>query len=124
MEESILISTKKILGLDSAYTAFDQDVLTHINSTFSTLNQLGVGPDDGLFITDETAVWSDFICPANQLHMTKSYMYAKVRLLFDPPATSFAIEALKNQILEFEVRLNVLREEFRTEPVEEEDEDV
>jgi len=126
MEESILISTKKILGLDSEYTPFDLDVITHINASFSTLNQLGVGPEEGFFIQDETAVWSDFIVPPNQLNLVKTYVYLKVRSIFDPPTTSYLIEAVNNQIKEYEWRLNVFREwELDpTDPMYDEDQEV
>ncbi|MET0786503.1 MAG: hypothetical protein ABWY25_07355 [Paenisporosarcina sp.] len=110
MEESILNSTKKILGLDADYTPFDLDVITHINAAFSILNQLGVGPEEGFSIDDDTAVWGDFSCPPNQLHLVKTYVYLKVRLLFDPPATSYLIEAANQQIKEYEWRLNIFRE--------------
>jgi len=110
MEESILISTKKILGLDEAYLAFDQDVLTHINAAFSILNQLGVGPAEGFMIMDAETVWDDYPVPYNQLHLVKTYIYLKVRSLFDPPATSYLIEATNAQIKEYEWRLNLFRE--------------
>ena len=96
--ESILNSTKKVLGLAEDYDAFDQDVITHINATFSVLNQVGVGPADGFFIEDDTAVWADVGLPDNQLHLVKTYMYLKVRFLFDPPGTSFHMSAMKEQI--------------------------
>lgn len=110
MEESILKSTKKILGIDSEYTPFDLDIITHINTAFSLLNQLGVG-SEFFFIEDDTAVWSDFIVPPNQLHMVKTYVYLKVRILFDPPATSFLIQAANDQLKEHEWRLNSFRED-------------
>jgi hypothetical protein len=110
MEESILISTKKILGLDESYTPFDLDIITHINAAFSTLDQLGLGPEGGFSIEDETAVWSDYVVPLNQLHAVKTYVYLKVRILFDPPATSFHLSALNEQLKEYEWRLNMFRE--------------
>lgn len=110
MEESILVSTKKILGLDATYTPFDLDVITHINAAFSILNQLGVGPEEGFSITDETAVWADYITLPNQLHLVKTYIYLKARILFDPPGTSFLLQSAKEQINEYEWRLNVFRE--------------
>lgn len=110
MEESILKSTKKILGLDAAYTPFDLDVITHINAAFSILNQLGIGPEGGFFIADDTDMWDEYLVPPNQLHLIKTYVYLKVRMLFDPPSTSFLIEAFNNQIKEYEWRLNVFRE--------------
>jgi hypothetical protein len=111
METSILNSTKKILGIDSAYTAFDLDIITHINSAFSTLTQLGVGPSVGFMIEDNTASWVDFIGNDTELNSVKSYVFLRVRLLFDPPSTSYAINAYEDQIKELEWRLNTHREE-------------
>jgi hypothetical protein len=113
MEDSILLSTKKILGIDASYVIFDQDILTHINAAFSVLDQLGVGPVGGFFIIDEAALWSDLnsVVPANQLNLMKTYIYLKVRMLFDPPTTSFLIEAMNKQLAEFEWRLNMFRED-------------
>jgi hypothetical protein len=110
MEESILTSTKKILGISEAYEAFDLDIITHINSTFSIVNQFGVGPDGGFSITDKTATWSDFDVPDDQLGLLKTYFYLKVRVLFDPPGTSYLIEAMNKQIEEHEHRLCNFRE--------------
>jgi hypothetical protein len=110
MEESILNSTKKILGLDSAYTPFDLDVITHINAAFSILNQLGIGPDEGFSIEDESTTWDQYTAPFNQLHLVKTYIYLKVRILFDPPGTSFLLESANNQVKEYEWRLNVFIE--------------
>lgn len=107
MSDSILNSTKKILGIEAAYTAFDLDVMTHINSVFLTLNQLGVGPVDGFMIEDETAQWGDFLGSNKNLNAVKTYVYLRVRLLFDPPTTSFTITALQEQLKELEWRLNV-----------------
>ena len=110
MEASILTSTKKILGVAESYEVFDLDILTHINATFATLNQLGIGPTSGFMIEDASAVWADFDVPQMQLNMVRTYIFLKVRLIFDPPATSFALEAANNQISEYEWRLNVARE--------------
>lgn len=112
MENSILKSTKKILGVDASYTAFDLDILTHINSTFSIINQLGVGPDDGFMIEDDTETWEDFGIPQKQLNLVRTYMFLRVRMLFDPPTTSFLIEATNKQIDEHEQRLSYFREEL------------
>lgn len=105
--DSILGSIKKLLGITEEYDVFDKDRIMHINSVFFVLTQLGVGPAEGFFIQDETAVWDDFIpCGAN-LEAVKSYVYLKVRLLFDPPQSSALTEAINRQISEFEWRLNV-----------------
>lgn len=113
MDSSILTSTKKILGVAEEYTAFDPDITTHINSAFSTLSQLGVGPPEGFMIEDETAVWDDFLVFADDMeyNAVKSYVYLRVRLLFDPPTTSYQIAAFDDQRKELEWRLNVHREE-------------
>lgn len=110
MEDSILNSVKKMVGIDADYNAFDVDVITHINSVFSTLNQLGIGPAAGFMITDDTAKWSTYLVGDLQLNAVKSYMFLRVRLLFDPPSTGFHTESMKEQIKELEWRLNVHRE--------------
>lgn len=108
--ESILTSIKKLLGISEEYTHFDQDIIMHINSVFMILTQLGVGPSDGFFIEDKTLYWEDYISEPAELQAVKTYMYMKVRLLFDPPASSAVMEALNRSISEFEWRLNVAAE--------------
>lgn len=105
--ESILISIKKLLGLSEEYTQFDADVIIHINSVFLNLTQLGVGPKEGFMIEDETVYWEDFMDDAVQLQAVKSYMYLKVKLLFDLPLSASVIESMERSIAEFEWRLNV-----------------
>jgi hypothetical protein len=117
--ESILNSTKRVLGIEASYTAFDLDITTHINATFSTLDQIGVGPVGGYFIENSSDNWSDFAVPANQLNLVKSYIYLKVKSLFDPPVTSFHISAMEKQIEQYEWRLNMLREDEIPVPVPE-----
>ena len=113
---SILNTIKKALGLDPSYDVFDTDIVMHINSTFATLNQLGVGPEEGFSIEDDNATWQDFLglVETNKLLSVKSYMYLKVRLLFDPPTTSFAIDAMKKNAEEYEWRLNVQTDKPRS----------
>jgi hypothetical protein len=113
IEPSILKSTKKVLGIADEYKAFDLDIITHINSAFSTLTQLGVGPANGFMIDDESEVWTDFVEDDTdfQWNAIRSYIFLRVRHLFDPPQTSFLIAAAEKQIEELEWRLNVHREE-------------
>lgn len=106
MNESILTSIKKLLGVPEDYEHFDTDITMHINSVFMILNQLGVGPSDGFSITDKTASWSDFISDNKKLEAVKSYVYMKVRLLFDPPMSSSVMECMNRMISEMEWRLN------------------
>lgn len=106
MNDSILDTTKKALGIDPSYTQFDPDIIMHINSVFTVLNQLGAGPEGGYLITDRTNEWSEFIGNTNKLELIKSYMFLKVRLLFDPPATGSVMESYNKLISEFEWRIN------------------
>jgi hypothetical protein len=106
VEPSILNSTKKVLGLPSDYTPFDLDVLTHINSTLATIHQLGV-TDEVKYVTDENDVWDDLGLDRDQVNWARTYIFLKVRLLFDPPGTSFLLEAMNKQIEEHEWRLNL-----------------
>jgi hypothetical protein len=105
-EKSILTSIKKLLGVDEDYTQFDTDIIIHINTVFMTLKQLGVGPTQGFKIADNTAEWEDFITDRIDLEGLKTYIYLKVRLVFDPPQSSYLIENIKEQIKELEWRLN------------------
>lgn len=108
ISESILTSIKKLLGIDENYTHFDADIIMHINSVFSILTQMGVGPANGFSISGKDDTWSAFITDKpNIFSLVKSYVYMKVRLLFDPPLSSAAIESINRQISEFEWRLFV-----------------
>lgn len=107
LEPSILRSTKKILGLSPDYDAFDLDVATHINTAFFTLQQLGVGPADGFMIEDADAEWSELELHRVSLAAVKTYVYLKVRLLFDPPENSRHVQALEDQVDELEGRLRL-----------------
>jgi hypothetical protein len=107
---SILTSIKKSLGLEEAYTAFDADLVMYINTALSTLNQIGIGPVDGFQIEDKTPTWDTLIGTDPRLNFVPSYVLLKTRLIFDPPATSFAIDAIKTQITEYEWRINTFRE--------------
>lgn len=111
MEQSILISVKKILGVDSADTSFDLDIITYVNSAFSTLHQFGIGPTDGFMIEDDEALWVDFVGALDPQHnLVRTYVSLKTRIAFDPPTTSYLIGALDNQIRELEWRLSTGRE--------------
>lgn len=129
MADSILTNVKKIVGIAESDTSFDPDIVMHINTVFSILTQLGIGPTAGFMIEDATPTWDDFLKVRQvkldgadvytdeqlqennkQLMMVKTYVYLRVRLLFDPPQTSFVIEALNKQIEELEVRMSIVRE--------------
>lgn len=108
-QESIFLSTKKMLGISNEDSSFDSDLIMHINSVFSILNQLGVGPFDGFVITGEDETWDEFLVDdkKNRLQMIKSYMYQRVKIIFDPPSTGVLNEALERQIKELEWRIEV-----------------
>lgn len=105
--DSILTSVKKQLGIAEDYEHFDPDIIMHINSVFSILNQLGVGPPEGFSISDETSVWTDFIGDSLKLELVKTYVYLKIRLIFDPPTSSAVMDAFKQNIAELEWRISV-----------------
>lgn len=110
MAASILNSVKKALNIDEEDTAFDVDILMHTNSALATLNQVGVGPENGFQIEDAAATWDDLLGNDPRLNNVKTYIYTKVRLVFDPPATSFGIQALKDVALELETRIYIAAE--------------
>lgn len=105
--ESILTSIKKLLGISEEDTNFDTDIIIHINSALMILNQLGVGPSDGFSIEDASAEWSDFVYDTSQIESVKTYVYMKVKLIFDPPLSSSVMESMKQIISELEWRLQV-----------------
>ena len=110
VNDSILASIKKLLGIEDDYIHFDTDVILNINSALMTLNQLGVGPTGGFVITDRTQTWEDLLGPRKDFESVKTLVYLKTRLTFDPPQNSFLVEAIKQQISEQEWRINVQAE--------------
>lgn len=102
--DSVLNSIKKLLGIQESYTIFDADLIMHINSTFAMLNQIGIGPKEGFMIEDSYTTWDEYITKANE-SMVKSYIYLKVRLLFDPPSNNSLTESINRQLSELEWRL-------------------
>ena len=108
---SILTSTKKLLGPTETDTSFDTDIIIHINTALFRLNQLGVGPSEGYAITSKDQAWTDFVGTTRKdLESIKTYVYLKVRLVFDPPQISYLVDAIKSQITELEWLINVQAE--------------
>ena len=106
MDSSILTSIKKLLGIAEEDTSFDQDIIMHINTVFAILAQLGVGPANGFSIEDDGAIWSDYLGNSTNLELVKSYIYMKVRSIFDPPTSSILADAMNKNISELEWRIN------------------
>lgn len=108
MDGSILNSIKKLIGLQVSDTSFDTDLIIHINTVFGILNQLGCGPETNFKIVDSTAKWSDFIGEETDLDIVMSYMYMRVRKMFDPPTTGSIATAIDETIKELEWRISVI----------------
>lgn len=112
-DDSILTSVKKVLGIPSYYDHFDRDILLYLNTVMSILNQLGVGPEEGFIVEDDSTTWSDLFdgdIDTNKMMYVKSYVCLRVRLLFDPPTSSGAIDAMERQMRELEWRITVTRD--------------
>ena len=107
MQDSILMTIRKLVCGNPYAALFDTDLLVHINACFSILNQLGVGPENGFVVTDETQSWSSYIADNYILNMVKTYVTLKVKKIFDPPLTSSVLEAMDKEISQLEWRLNV-----------------
>lgn len=105
--ESILTSIKKLLMIGEDYDHFDPDIIMHINSVFMTLTQIGIGPPEGFIIEDDSTTWSDYIADPIKQQAVKSYIYLKVKLLFDPPSSSSVLESFNRQAGEYEWRLMI-----------------
>lgn len=108
--DSILLSIKSMLGIDANMNAFDFEIIQHINAAFTTVHQLGVGPDDAFTVVNENTDWSEFASDPKLVNLARSYIYKKVRLAFDPPTNSFLNTSIENQIKEDEFRLNMYGE--------------
>lgn len=108
--DSILNSIKKLLGITEEYTHFDPDLILHINSAFMILNQLGVGPETGFYISDNSKTWDEYVSEEENLEAVKTYVHLKVKLMFDPPQSSIVMESMKQMISELEWRLNFAKE--------------
>lgn len=107
MDESVLDSIKELLGIKPEYTYFDPAIIMHINSVMLILNQLGVGPATPYHITGRADLWTDFISDITSIEAVKTYVYCKVKLIFDPPTSSSLLDSLKRTADEFEWRLNI-----------------
>lgn len=109
--DSILTSIKKLLGINEDYEHFDADIIMHINSVLMILTQLGVGPEEGFSIQDKTKTWGDFLGKdATLLEGVRSYVYMKVRMVFDPPTSTATVESMTRLANELEWRLNLVGE--------------
>ena len=113
MERSILNTIKKMVGFDKEYTHFDLDLIVQINSCFSVLHDLGVGPEGGFYITDDKVTWDEYGIPEPYLAMVKNYVFINTKLLFDRPETSYAIQAMTKSASELEWRLHAESETIR-----------
>lgn len=113
--DSILTSIKKLLGITEEHTNFDADIIAHINSVFADLAQMGVGPSNGFTIWDSSAIWDDFISDSLLLQSVKSYMYLRVKILFDAASMgSSTMASYERQIAQWEWRLNIAAESEET----------
>ena len=113
MEESILTSIKQQLGILESDTAFDAEIVSHINSAISDLTQIAVGPDEGFMITGYNEVWSDFVDTVQMMSAAREYIFAKVRLIFDPPTNSFICDAITKVKDEHFWRLHIMADQAK-----------
>ena len=102
LDQSILSTIRDMLGPSEDYEYFDSELIPHINSVFNRLKTLGIGPKDGFSITSDVETWGDFFSDTKVVNMVISYMFLKVKMIFDPPSNSIAADAFKQQISEFE----------------------
>ena len=115
MENSILNTIKILVGIEPSDDAFDMNLIVLINSAIMTLRQIGIGPPNGFSIADSSTTWSDYISDIKLYESVKEYIHLKVTIVFDPPTSSYVMEAIKEQIKEIEWRLQNEKEEFEKE---------
>ena len=114
MENSILNTIKKMLGVDEEDTSFDTDIIVHINTVLMTLHQYGIGPVDGLTISDASTTWDELLPTGKKIEAVKTYIYIKVKLIFDPPSTSVTVDSFKSLADELEYRMKEQNENYPT----------
>ena len=117
MADSIFNSVKKVVGLLGDDGSFDEDILLHINSVVSTLRQLGLSIPADFYVRDDVQTWQDLLGEFRGLDLVKSYMTMKVRLMFDPPSSSFGLKSMEEMAKEYEWRINVLTDQPYSDPV-------
>ena len=117
MANSIFNSVKKVVGLLGDDGSFDEDILLHINSVVSTLRQLGLSIPADFYVRDDVQTWQDLLGEFRDLDLVKSYMTMKVRLMFDPPSSSFGLKSMEEMVKEYEWRINVLTDQPYSVPV-------
>ena len=117
MTDSIFSSVKKVVGLLGDDGSFDEDILLHINSVVSTLRQLGLSIPADFYVEDDVQTWSDLLGEFRDLDLVKSYMAMKVRLMFDPPSSSFGLASMTEMVKELEWRINILTDQPYSVPV-------
>ena len=105
--DSVLTSIKKLLGITEEYDQFDQDFIIHINAVLMVLTQIGVGPSNGMIINDSSTTWNDILSDTSNIEAVKTYVYLKVKMIFDPPSSSSVADAMNRSINEYEWRLNI-----------------
>lgn len=110
METCILYTIKKMLGVSLEESPFDMEIMVGINSAIMVLNQIGIGPS-GFVVTGIEQTWSDLLEDFTDLEAVKSYIYIRTRLVFDPPTNSFLVNALQDQMKEYEWRLSIRQSE-------------
>jgi len=110
MNESILNTIKKMIGIEDDYDAYDTDIIVSINAAFGTLNQIGIGPDEGFSISDASTTWDAYTTEVTVLNLLKQYIYLKVKNVFDPSASSAVSTSYDNVVKELEWRLNMEHE--------------
>ena len=117
MADSVFSSVKKVVGLLGDDGSFDEDILLHINSVVSTLRQLGLSIPSDFYVRDDVQTWRDLLGEFRDLDLVKSYMTMKVRLMFDPPSSSFGLKSMEEMVKEYEWRINVLTDQPYSVPV-------
>ena len=117
MVDSIFGSVKKVVGLLGDDGSFDEDILLHINTVVSTLRQLGLSIPSDFYVRDDVQTWQNLLGEFRDLDLVKSYMAMKVRLMFDPPSSSFGLASMTEMVKELEWRINILTDQPYSVPV-------
>ena len=115
IQDSILETIKNLIGITSECTDFDANIMVHINSAIMRLRQLGIGPQRGFSVRDASTTWNEYIDDIDLYEAVKDYIHLKVKIVFDPPTSSYVLEAMNKKIKELEWVLQTEKEEIEKE---------
>lgn len=116
---TILEDVRKVIGGGLIDHYFDEQICMHINTEIFTLDQLGVVINH-VVVNDETK-WTEVIPDIKEFEAIKTWLGLKVRLIFDPPTSSYVMESITSNLNELEFRIQTKADELDKGVIKEDD---